>query len=334
MTAPSYTITNESVTVILNGKTHTVRKGEGAFEAAREAVLHEKWDDLPPLLVPGVGVEKWVGPPFRYDAGAGALYYNDQKVPSRLNNRIVTMASDGHDPRSLLRFWDRLQANPSNRSVTQLFEFLDHAGIPIDEDGCILAYKSVDKNYKDHYSHTFDNRPGAVNKMPRNQISDDPRQSCDPGFHVGALSYAQTFGGSDKRVIIVKVDPAHVVSVPYDHSAQKMRVCEYSVVGNYGSQLPDAAIKDTEVETPKKSEVPAKADKPKEPKEALPSDDSWKYLIDAPDETLDEAYLSDLRKYARHHLLIVRASKIPGGKPALLERIRDVRRGVEHEEDE
>jgi len=40
---------------------------------------------------------------------------------------------------------------------------------------------------------------------------------------------------------------------------------------------------------------------------------------------LEGLSLSVLRKYARHHLKIVGASKIPGGKPVLLARIADVR---------
>ena len=37
-------------------------------------------------------------------------------------------------------------------------------------------------------------------------------------------------------------------------------------------------------------------------------------------------YITDLRKYARHSLGIIRASKIPGGKAVLLKRIQQARR--------
>jgi hypothetical protein len=38
------------------------------------------------------------------------------------------------------------------------------------------------------------------------------------------------FGRGDDRFVMVKVDPANVVCIPYDSGYEKMRVCEYEVV--------------------------------------------------------------------------------------------------------
>ena len=52
--------------------------------------------------------------------------------------------------------------------------------------------------------------------------------------HVGALAYAITFcSGGGSRIVICEVDPENVVCVPYDCSQQKMRVCEYKVIGHH-----------------------------------------------------------------------------------------------------
>lgn len=325
MNAPQYTITHETITVILDGRPHTVRTGERNFKEVREAILDEAWEELPRMLVAGVKVEEWAKGDFRYDKGTHSLFYRDMKVDEAIAKRAVTMADTGGDPAFLLRFWERLQQNPSMRSVEQLYRFLEHKGIPIDTEGYFLAYKSVRRDYKDVHSGQFDNSPGKVLEMPRNQISDDPRKACHVGFHVGALGYANSFGPGDRRIIIVRVDPADVVCVPYDHSDQKMRVCKYEVVGLKGSELPDTTVKETEVEVKphEKTEVPS-AEVVAESK-AHPESASWEYLIEASDEDLEKALLSNLRKYARHHLKIVGASKIPGGKPVLLEKIRDAR---------
>ena len=147
------------------------------------------------------------------------------------------MASEGKDPTIVMNFWERLSKNPSYRSVQQLWSFLRHQGIPMVPDGCFLAYKGVRSDFKDAHSGKFDNKPGAIHSMPRNKISDDPKEACHEGFHVGALQYAKDF--SD-RVVVCKVSPEDVVCVPYDHSAQKMRVCKYEVVGNWnGEFMPD-----------------------------------------------------------------------------------------------
>jgi hypothetical protein len=132
------------------------------------------------------------------------------------------------------------------RSVEQLWNFLQHSNIPLTTNGTFYAYKGVKSDYKDAHSGTIDNSPGAVNKMPRNKISDDPQKDCHFGFHVGALEYARGFSS---LVVVCEVDPEHVVCVPYHLSSQKMRVCEYKVVGNYGGPLPSIVIvPDTEVD--------------------------------------------------------------------------------------
>jgi hypothetical protein len=76
-------------------------------------------------------------------------------------------------------------------------------------------------------------------KMARNKVQDDPSVTCSYGLHVAALGYAvydQAKLG-DGRVVVVKVNPRDVVSVPTDYNNQKMRVCEYTVVEDYKGEV-------------------------------------------------------------------------------------------------
>jgi hypothetical protein len=52
---------------------------------------------------------------------------------------------------------------------------------------------------------------------------------------------------------------------------------------------------------------------------------SWYGLVKMTEAKLREQGLGDLRKYARHHLGIVGASKIPGGKDTLVQLILQAR---------
>jgi hypothetical protein len=125
-------------------------------------------------------------------------------------------------------FLERLKENPSRKVIEHLFRFLRACDrVTVDTDGMIYAYKGVRGDYKDVHSGRFDNRPGTTHSMPRNHVEDDPAVACAAGFHVGSYSYASNWG---ERVVLVKVDPADVVSVPYDHGSQKMRVCKYEVI--------------------------------------------------------------------------------------------------------
>jgi hypothetical protein len=348
MNAPPFTITQDSVTVILDSKAYTVQKGAPNFLALRQAIVSERWDDIPKNLTVGKSISEWAKGKFTVDGNV--ISYEGNKLPEELNERILAMATNGENPTALFKFWERLSKNPSYRSVNQLWPFLKHIGIPITDDGYFLAYKSVRSNYKDVHSGTIDNRPGVVVDMPRNKISDDPQTPCHEGLHVGALSYAQSFGG--ERIVVCKVDPEHVVCVPHDEQSRKMRVCKYEVLGNYGSQLPSTTITAEEVleedeeedttsdegadreptaeteDEPASGSAPvilAQGKKEEDDTKDKPARKKSKYDSMGMKELLDVS-IEDLRKYAGGVLKIVGASKIPGGKLALVTRIQEVRK--------
>lgn len=342
--APAFTYTGESITIIWEGKSHVVQKGSPNFVALRKAIMEENWDAIPKTLTVSKSLKEWASGKFTVEGNT--FSFEGRPLPSDLNSRILKLATSNENPTPILKFWERLQKNPSMRSVEQLWSFLQHKGIPITDDGHFLAYKGVKDDFKDAHSGKWDNSPGAINEMPRNQISDDPNHACHEGFHVGALEYAKGFS---QRVVVCKVDPEHVVCVPYDSSSQKMRVCKYEVIGNHnGSHLPSTVYKpDVNDRTPDEpeyddpdydpesdplveseeqmKEIVDKADKEKkEPKRASKKGFSKLDKLDM--EGLLEQPIDVLRKYAGKGLEIIGASKIPGGKVALVSRIMEVRK--------
>lgn len=233
-----FTITNESVTVIIDGETHTVKAGDPNFEKARDAVLAKNWSQVPKLLSRGLALANWAGGLFTFRDNR--MTFRGEPLPDGIHTRMLAMAEKNEDPSYLMRFWQNLSENPSWRSVDQLWDFLKNQGIPIDEDGYIIAYKSVQADYKDKYTSKVSNHVGAEIEMPRNKISDDPTLQCHFGYHAGALKYARDFYfRTGDRIIVVRINPRDVVCIPNDHSFQKMRVCKYVVLGNFGDILPD-----------------------------------------------------------------------------------------------
>lgn len=210
---------------------------------------------------------------------------------------------------------------------------IQHKGIPIDDEGNILAYKAVNRNYTDCYTGTVDNSVGAENEMPRNKISDDPNIGCHHGYHVGAIDYARHFGPPSRRIIICKVDPKDVVCIPKDSSFQKMRVCRYKVIGNYGGDMPSTTVKSEDMDRSEPPKAPAGAKTPKKsakPKKtrAVSADANpslWKSYDKMDLFALKDVPIGPLRTYASRHLKISGASKIPGGKIMLIQAILEVR---------
>lgn len=249
-----FTFTNDSITVVYKGKSHVVQRGQPQFVNLRKALMEERWDDVPNHLTVSKSLAAWAKGKFTINEALEVFSYDGSALPRQINSRIISMAAAGKNPEPLFLFYERLQHNPSMRSVDQLYSFLQHRGIPLTKDGCFLAYKGVKYDYTDERTGRVDNRPGTVNRMARNKVSDDPREACHFGFHVGALAYASTFA---KRVIICKVDPENVVCVPDDSGQQKMRVCEYEVIGNHGEMLPDDIFDEDEVAVEPKQDDPA-----------------------------------------------------------------------------
>ena len=111
--------------------------------------------------------------------------------------------------------------------------------LPITADGHFLAYKKVRGDFKDCHTGTMDNSVGKIVEMERNQVDDNANQTCSTGLHFCSQNYLNHFGG--ERTMILKINPADVVSIPTDYDFSKGRACRYEVIGELGVD-PDAAF--------------------------------------------------------------------------------------------
>ena len=243
-------ITDTTVTVHLDGDILVANSSHPAFQAIREAAQAQDWDALRNLIDVGKAIEVWSDGEFQIVDNT--VTYNGERVPEALERRITGFLDEGAPFNHLLAFYRNLVQNPSRRSVQQLYSFLEHENIPIGEDGCFYAYKSVRRSpgREDDWGSwhlapggkAVPNPIGATISMPRNKVDDDPTRGCSYGYHVGSLAYASSFGGTpgtSARLLIVRVSPANVVSVPHDCNFQKVRTSEYTVVQEYAGPLPD-----------------------------------------------------------------------------------------------
>jgi hypothetical protein len=162
------------------------------------------------------------------DKNHNVILYRDKPLHNTLVTKILEMLKEGFNVKPMIRFLENLMNNPSMSSINELYTFLEHKGLPITEDGCFIAYKGVTNDLTDCHTRSVDNSPGAKPKrMERNEVDDNRNSQCSHGYHVGSFEYASTFG---PRMVLVKVNPADVVSVPLDCNCQKVRVCYYEVI--------------------------------------------------------------------------------------------------------
>jgi hypothetical protein len=164
--------------------------------------------------------------------------YNGEPVHNTITNRILGFMAEGLPFEPLVQFLGKLMENPSFRAREELYDFLENKNLPLTDDGCFLAYKAIRSDFKDKFSGTVDNSIGRMVVMDRGAVDDNREQGCSKGLHCGALDYVKSYGnGSTDRVVIVKVNPADVVSVPSDCAYQKLRTCRYEVMKEFVGEL-------------------------------------------------------------------------------------------------
>lgn len=190
----------------------------------------------------------------RFVVRNNAVFYVDdngvsQSVDIRIHTLITRLLRAGDEFEPVMKFWVKLQANPSDNSRNQLWDFICNQNIPITPEGDVVGYRAVRSTYMDIYSGTFDNTPGRIVEMDREDCLDDPNEPCAAGLHVGSLDYVNWYKNHSSKVIIVKFSPTDVVSVPRDNSHvsgsdeegnpiyQKIRVCRFESVADYTGPL-------------------------------------------------------------------------------------------------
>lgn len=229
-------------TVVVNNMSYQFDPSHASYQDLVSCIKNGDAEKFVALLDKAQTIQTWSDGDF-YVKG-GVLFYNNDEVHWVIAERVLEMIKDGFDYKPMLRFLERLYKNPSYRAVNELYSFLQHKFLPITTDGYFLAYKAVRSDFMDKYSGTIRNAVGDKPSVPRYKVDDDCSVGCSNGLHVGAIDYVKSYGSSGDVVVICKVDPANVVSVPLDSNHQKVRCCEYEVVGIYSGDLLPAVVDD------------------------------------------------------------------------------------------
>jgi hypothetical protein len=222
-----YILQGNNLTVVIGAKTHTIAKSHLTYEKVIEAIKAGEWDKVKDLIEPKQMI-------IQYGMGnisiqGEVLTYKGRVVHNALSIRMISMIKEGFNIEPMVNFMENLMVNPSYRAATELYGFLEKCNLPITPDGYFLAYKKVRDNYMDCHTGTMDNSVGKIVEMDRNMVNDDKDQTCSAGLHFCSESYLSSFGG--ERIVIVKINPADVVSIPSDYNDAKGRACKYEVVG-------------------------------------------------------------------------------------------------------
>lgn len=259
-TSIPYLIQGDNIVLVLDNKSHTIsRKTHIVFEKIADAIKAKDWDTVRELINPKEAIINYGNGDI--EIKNNVIFWKGKEFHNSLATKMITMFKEGYPIEPMVKFMANLLNNPSHRSVTQLYGFLEKGQLPITEDGHFLAFKKVRKDYFDIHSKTFNNAVGAICEVDRNSVDDNPNNTCSTGLHFCSQSYLPSFGSHDDPVMILKINPTDVVSIPTDYNDAKGRCCKYEVVGQLGvAESPEVISK-----TPVNSDFKKVEDPPEVP---------------------------------------------------------------------
>jgi hypothetical protein len=281
-----YLIQGSNITVVIGTTPHTVSKNHIAYNKLVAAIKTGDWETVQDIIEPKQVV-------LNFGQGnvsiqGDKIFWKGREMHNALTKRMVAMIQEDFPVEPLVAFMENLMENPSKRAVTELYGFLEKNTLPITSDGCFLAYKKVRQDYLDVHSGTVLNKPAAymtdedratleeavgknsevavevvdgvtVVSMERNLVDDDQNRTCSVGLHFCSRDYLNHFGG--ERIVILKINPRDVVSIPNDYNDSKGRACRYEIVDEidkdkaddaFAKSVQEAAAKEASVLTPEK----------------------------------------------------------------------------------
>lgn len=230
---------------VMNKETGVVTKiqsNDPNFEKARTLIREKKFDEVEKLSVKNLvndfaakSVES--GSDFSVRIYGGRVLYRWKDQPEKelhnaMTERVIRMATEGFDVKPLVNFMANLMSNPSKTAIDELYLFLEATELPITTDGHLIAYKIVRNDYTSIHDPEFRNDVGTVVEMPRNEVCDDRSKTCSYGLHFCSKAYLDQYGSSNRgtdRLVLLKINPADVVSIPSDYNNAKGRASKYLI---------------------------------------------------------------------------------------------------------
>lgn len=325
-----YLIQGKNIILVIDNKSHTISKDTHlSYPKIVEAIKNQDWDAVKDLVEPKKAI---------IDFGKGyvsikgnTVYWKGIEFHNSLASKMIEMYQDGFPIDPLIRFMENLMDNPSSRAIKELYGFLEKGKLPITPDGHFLAYKKVGADFMDVHSRTVLNKPAymlspleleempmtggklkevtvdvedgvTVVSMPRNMVNDDRDQTCSEGLHFCSQEYLGHFGGSE--VVILKINPKDVVSIPSDYNDTKGRCSSYQIVGVVNGPVAEAFSSVVEDKFEKKEEINLAAAWP------FPTDVSVDDADDIDDNLYDLVRKSDMNRVEHTGVTLERATML------------------------
>jgi hypothetical protein len=232
------TITSTGILLFVGSERYVVGNDHPNFGKIKDAIGRKDYDAVADLADIRSAVRKWMASGHEFSLTDDLIELNGIAFSDAVTDKVLAMIDAGNDADPLFNFLRKVRENPSKAAQDELFLFCVANGFMIHADGDLIAYKSVRGDYTDIHSGKFNNAVGQVNEMPRFQVDDDRNKTCSAGLHFASHEYASTWAGAidgeNRRLMVMKIHPKDVVSIPNDYDNQKGRCARYEVIAELG----------------------------------------------------------------------------------------------------
>jgi hypothetical protein len=264
--------------IYVSGNTATVPESHPRFDELLNLVLSGAEDEeVSDLVDVMLAVTKRVSQlSERVSVKGRTVLFDGDPIHGELSEVLFELFEAGNPEsmRPVVNFLEKASTNPSGKSVDDLYRWITKGDLIIHEDGDFLAYKgcrigddgvrtSINSSGTafvngEEFSGYIPNPDGAVVTMPRSDVDDNMHEACSTGLHAGTYAYAKKFlswHSGPQDMVLVKINPRDVVSVPTDDLDQKLRTCRYVVQEVVEERRSSRVYVQEELPTPSEDEL-------------------------------------------------------------------------------
>jgi hypothetical protein len=236
----SYFDNGNTIVIYTNNTRYTFKRSdnEDLFLRVRELYTVGNYEAIASLQLSVTEINLRYGDSELYVTPEGLATINGKQLPSSLTKVLIALFKENAPVLPLIKFWEKLNQNPSYRAVNRLFDFIQTHQITLLPDGDLLLYRVVKTTetpgvFIDIYSGTMRQGIGDIVNIDRNLCDDNDEVTCSRGLHVCSFSYTHYYGNAHSGndvVVNVSVNPKDVVSIPFDYNNAKLRVCSFTIL--------------------------------------------------------------------------------------------------------
>lgn len=249
ITEREYSLSDRSCHIMIDKKIYNVDRSNACWPKVVDALNNNASDEaLLNLISPAYAIQSAAGGENGITVTGNVVYWRGEAQDTTLAKRLIDILQAGLSVERWVTFMENVYRNPFLEALrTELYPWMEQHGLTfISSDGCFYAFKWVNNNYTDCHTGKVSNKIGEVVWMEPDLV-DKSRALCSSGFHFCSKHYGK-FG---TRLMIIKINPADVVSIPVNAhrswnalSSGKGRCWRYEVVDEVLSGTYEEALEE------------------------------------------------------------------------------------------